>query len=341
MGKKVFRIIVVCLACVSSAWAGAMLDKVKSTRVLSCGIIKEEPDYTKLDAHGNRAAFDADLCKAVGAAVLGEGARLTLSAYPDEASGLKALRAGEIALLSTATPSFGNLSAGSGIGFARTLIFDGQGFLVSKSLHISSANQLSGKKICFLAETEVEENLHNWVKREKIDFVPFPFQEEGEMAAAFVTGNCSAMAGDTTHLAFTRALFKSRAQDFEILGDTIALDPLAPAYLSSDTQWAAIVNSTVEVLIKSEELAVQARSAGQMTNCPDRDVRRLLGLEAGIGRTVGLDDQWAMRVIKTVGNYGEMFDRDLGQGSPLKMSRGLNSLWSNGGMLYDAPFRFE
>ncbi len=326
--------VILILACASSALAGSMFDKVRSTRVLSCGIVKEEPDYTKLDAHGNRAAFDADFCKAVGAAALGEQARLTLTAYPDEASAFKALKTGEVALLSSATPDLSTASGSSGFGFARTLIFDGQGFLVPKSLGISSAKQLAGKKICFLAETDTEENLRAWVEREKIDFVPFPFQEEGEMAAAFVTGNCSGLAGDITHLAFTRALFKSRAKDFDILSEIIALDPLAPAYVNGDAQWAAVVNWTAEILIQAEASGVGSANLDAMKTCKDPTVRRLLGIEAGIGHAAGLDDLWASRVIKSVGNYGEMFDRDLGQGSPLKIPRGLNELWNRGGAMY-------
>ncbi len=205
------------LACVSLANAASMLDKVKSTRVLSCGLIREEPDYTKLDAHGNCAAFDADFCKAVAVAILGDGARFTLTAYPDQASGLAALRAGEVAFVPTVTPDFSNASVNSAVAFAPAILLDGHGFLVPVSLHLTHGKQLSGKKICFLSETEVEENLHAWVAREEIDFVPSPFQEEGEMAAAFVTGACSALAGDITHLAFTRALFKSRVKDFDPL----------------------------------------------------------------------------------------------------------------------------
>ncbi len=336
-----FLSIIFLLVQACSVFGGTMLDKVKATRVLSCGIIKEEPDYTKADAHGNRAAFDADFCKAVAVAVLGDQARLTLTAYPDQESGIKALRSGEVALLSTATPDLSSAGAQSGLGFARTLIFDGQGFLVPKSLHISKAKELSGKKICFLAETQVEENLHDWVAKEKIDFVPFPFQEEGEMAAAFVTGNCSGLAGDITHLAFTRALFKSRAKDFDLLSDNIAMDLLAPAYLVSDPQWAAVVNWTAEVLVGAEENGVTSANLDQMKKCSDGNVRRLLGVEPGIGRAVGLDELWAARVIKAVGNYGELFDRDLGAKSPLKMPRGLNLSWKQGGALYSWPIRLE
>ena len=316
-----------------------MLDKVQSSHVLSCGLVKEEPDYTKRDAHGNRAAFDADFCKAVGAAVLGDHARLTLTAYPDEESALKALRAGEIALVATATPNLGTASGLSGIRFAPVLLFDGQGFLVPKSLGMKDARQLSGKKICFLAETEVEENLHGWVEREKIDFVPFPFQEEGEMAAAFVTGNCAALAGDVTHLAFTRALFRSRAKEYDILPDLIALDPLAPAYRAGDEQWAAIVDWTRAALVQAEQSGITAANLTTMKQCKDPAVRKLLGTEAGVGRAVGLDDRWAARVIQAVGNFGEMYERDLGEGSLLKIPRGPNSLWNRGGTMYSWPFR--
>jgi len=318
--------------------AGGTLDRIKATGSLPCGINIEEPEYSTQDAHGNHVVFDADICKAVAVAVLGPSAKFTIKSFRDEQDALKALKSGEIALLATGTPNYIN-TASATFGFARPIFYDYQAFFVNKTMGIASPKDLAGKKVCFLGGTEIETQLTSYMQREKIKFLPFPFQEEGEMEAALVTRNCAALTADVSQLGYERLGFKSVAKNFEILPDVIAKDPLAPAYTLDDPQWATIVNWTVEALIQSEESGVTQANLSEMKKSDDEVIRRLLGVHRGYGQFVGLDDAWAARVIEGVGNYGEMYERDLGSGSVMKLPRGANKLWTEGGLMYALPIR--
>jgi general L-amino acid transport system substrate-binding protein len=175
--------------------------------------------------------------------------------------------------------------------------------------------------------------------RENIKWLPFSFQEEGEMEAAFITGNCAAISDDISQLGYERIAFKGLAQKFEILPDVIANDPLAPTYRLDDPQWATVVNWTVEVLIQAEESGVTRANLPAMKKSDDPVIRRLLGTQRGYAQFIGLDDAWAARVIEAVGNYDEIFQRDLGSGSVMKLARGPNNLWTQGGLMYALPVR--
>jgi len=322
----------------ASAQLGATLEKIKAAGTLSCGINTELPEYSTQDAHGNHSAFDQDICKAVAVAVLGANAKFTLVPFRDERDALKALKSGEIALLATGSPNFIN-SANTGLGFARPIFYDYQGFLVNRTMGIASMKDLAGKKICFLGGTEIEMQLQGYMQRENIKWLPFSFQEEGEMEAAFVTGNCAAITADVSQLVFERIAFKSRARDFAILPDVIAKDPLAPVYRSDDPQWATVVDWVVEALIQAEESGITQANLPEMKKSDDPAIRRLLGVQRGYGQFLGLDDAWAARVIEAVGNYGELFERDLGSASVMKLARGPNNLWTHGGLMYALPIR--
>jgi len=322
----------------ATAYAGTTLDKIKATGSLPCGLNTEEPEYSTQDAHGNHTVLDVDICKAVAVAVLGSNAKFTVASFRDEQDALKALKSGEIALLATGTPNYIN-SASATFGFARPIFYDYQAFFVNKTMGIASPQDLAGKKICFLGGTEIEAQLTSYMQREKIKWLPFPFQEEGEMEAALVTRNCAAVTADASQLAYERLGFKGVAKNFEILPDVIAKDPLAPTYRLDDPQWAAIVNWTVEALIQAEESGVTQANLEEMKKSDDEVIRRLLGVHRGYGQLIGLDDAWATRVIEAVGNYGEIFERDLGSGSVLKLPRGANNLWTQGGLMYALPIR--
>jgi general L-amino acid transport system substrate-binding protein len=309
------------------AQTGSTLQKIKAADSLPCGTNTEEPEYTMQDAHGSHAALDVDICKALAVAVLGPNAKFTVVPFQDEEDALKALQSGKIAALATGSANFINTS-NRGFGFAPPIYYDYQGFLVNNSMGITSPRDLAGKKICFLGGTEIERQLQGYVMRQKIKWLPFPFSEEGEMEAAFVTGNCAAISADVSQLSYERIAYKNRAKDFDILPDVIAKDPLAPTYRLDDPQWAAIVNWTVEALIQAEESGVTQANVAEMRQSDDLVVRRLLGVQRGYGQFIGLDDAWAARVIEAVGNYGEMFERDLGSGSVRKLPRGPNNLWT-------------
>ncbi len=323
---------------VAVAQTGSTLQKIKAAGSLACGTNTEEPEYSLEDAHGSHAALDLDICKALAVASLGANAKFTVVPFLVESEALKALKSGKIAVLATGSPNFIN-TTNRGLGFSRPIYYDYQGFLVNKSMGITSPRDLAGRKVCFLGGTEIEAQLGAYMMREKIKWLPFAFSEEGEMEAAFVTGNCAAVSADVSQLSYERAAFKNMAKYFDILPDVIAKDPLAPTYRLDDPQWAAIVNWTVEALIQAEESGVTQANVVKMEKSDDLVIRRLLGVQTGYGQLIGLDDAWAARVIEAVGNYGEMFERDLGSGSVRKLPRGPNNLWTQGGLMYALPIR--
>jgi len=206
-------------------------------------------------------------------------------------------------------------------------------------MNIHSARDLAGKKVCFLGGTEIENEIQSFMKREKIDWMPFPFQEEGEMEAAFITRNCAAITADVSQLAYERIAFKSLAKDYEILPDVVAKDPLAPTVRLDDPQWVAIVDWVCEALIQAEESGVTRANISAMKRSQDVAAQRLLGGIHGYGQYLGLRDGWVADVIAEVGNYGEIFERDLGSESKMRLDRGPNRLWTDGGLMYARPIR--
>jgi len=331
-------------AATQAAGISPTLAHVRAAGVLRCGIDQEEAEYSTSGDHGNREAFDADLCRAVAVATLGKNALVQVTHYPDDHTAMNGLQAGEVEMVATLSDDFTH-SAETRLRFTRPILWDGVGFLVPGGSPVQRARQLSGKKICFLAETAVEESVRAWFAREHLDFVPFPFQEEGEMQAAFATGNCGALAGDRTRLAETRAALEQHGKRARLLQEIISQDPLAAAVRNDDPQWAVIVNWVMEALVQAEESgvtranvqAVRLRSA--QANGGDPVLRFLLGASGEMGGPLGLDDDWAVRVIEATGNYGEIYERDLGSASPMKLPRGENNLREHGGALTALPFK--
>ncbi|MGO9336964.1 MAG: hypothetical protein ACLPY1_05585 [Terracidiphilus sp.] len=333
-----FSIALLTIGTAPASNAETTLDKIRAAGSVTCGIDIEEPEYSTQDAHGNHGAFDLDICKAVAVAALGPNAKFTVKPFRDEQDSLKALKSGQIALLATGSPNYIN-STNAGFGFSRPIFYDYQGFLVNTTMGIRSPKDLSGKKICFLGGTEIEIEIQGYMKRERIDWLPFSFQEEGEMEAAFITNNCAAITADVSQLGYERIAFKGMARNFEILPDVIAKDPLAITYRLDDPQWATILNWVVDALIQAEESGVTQANLAQMKKSDDPVIQRLLGTHRGYGQYLGLDDAWAANVIEAVGNCGEIFERDLGRESKMNLARGPNNLWTHGGLMYAMPIR--
>ncbi len=331
-----FFVFSVLLLSAAVAQAGTTLDKVRAAHSLTCGVIKEEEDYSRAEDHGNRAAFDLDSCKAVAVAILGPRAQFTIKVYSDEPDAAAALRKGSIDLLPTASPTLAN-EIGNMFGFARPTFYDAQGFLVLTKSGIRNAHDLAGKKVCYLTGSEADGGLRAYAAREHLEYIWYPFSEAGEMEAAFFTGNCVAVTSDISQLANTRAIDKQRAREFTILPDHIRKDPLAPACRLGDPQFAAVVDWTVEALIEAEELGVTRANVAQMQVSADPEVQLLMGKPLSTGKLLGLDMHWAANVIEATGNYGEIFERDLGAGSPLRLDRAENRLWTQGGLMYALP----
>ena len=243
------------VAGVCSAGAAATLDQIKSAGELSCGIVTEEYDYDKDDTHGNLTALGTDTCKAVAAAVLGQNGKLLVSSFPDEHHGLEAVASGKIALLAGASPR-ASMGTRYSVGFGQPFFFDGQGFIVAKTAAINSTGDLVGKRICFIGNTEAETVLSATLRERAINFLPFPFEEQGEMEAALIAGHCAAMTADVSQLANARAAFHGRVNDFVILPEYITFDPVSPAFHRDDPQWEAIVNWTIYAIIQAEASGV-------------------------------------------------------------------------------------
>ncbi|HTW26155.1 MAG TPA: transporter substrate-binding domain-containing protein [Acetobacteraceae bacterium] len=319
------------------AHAGGVLESVRQAGTLACGVIGYEQDYTKQDTHGDLSALGADICRAVAAAVLGPG-HVRITEYPDARHGMQAIAGGTIALLVGPTPDVTNQAVWK-LAFGPPVFLDGQGFLVARDSGIRSVADLAGRQVCFIADTEAETMLDVALARRGIAIKPFPFEEVGEMEAALVDGHCAAMTADISMLAGARAEFHARMSRFVILPESITLDPMAPAYRQGDPQWAAIVLWVEQALLQAEALGVTQQTVAAMRDGHDPVVRRLLGSDPGIGRLLGLPDDWAARAISAVGNYGEVYARDVGRASPLDLPRGPNALWTQGGLLYPLPVR--
>lgn len=334
----IYLFVVSCYVTAAVAYAGPTLDKVRAAGSLACGVNFEEAEYSIADAHGNHSLFDLDVCKAVAVAVLGPGARFTVVPYRAEKDALEGLKAGKVALVATASTNLLN-TANTSLGFTRPIFYDYQAFLINTAMGIKTAQDLAGKKVCFLGDTEIQAQLQGYMDRQKMKWLPFPFSEEGEMEAALITGNCAAISADVSQLAYERIAFKGAARNFVILPEVVAHDPLAPAYRLDDAQWAAIVNWVVEALIRAEESGVTRANVAALKSSEDLVVMRLLGTQRGYGQYLGLEDTWAAHVIEAVGNYGEMFDRDLGTASVMKLDRGANQLLGKGGLMYSSAWR--
>lgn len=307
------------------------LDHVRTAATLSCGVLTVPADYGKADVHGALADFGADLCRAVAAAVLGDATRITVAGFPDEKHGFNALEAGRIDLLMGASPSHA-MEIVHGLRFTHAAFIDAEGLMVDRQSGIRSFADLAGKQVCFIGGTRAEDVLVSESARRKIKILPFPFEEDGEMEVAFLTGHCNAIFSSLSRLAQTRASFRGRSKDFVILPDPLSLEPMAPAIRAGDPQWAAVVDATLDALLTAEQNGITRADAAALRTSDDPLLHSLSGLVPGIDRNA-VGPGWASRAVAAVGNFGEVFDRDIGPGSALNLDRGLNALWTRGGLM--------
>jgi general L-amino acid transport system substrate-binding protein len=314
------------------------LEDVRKAGTLACGVNTDVEDYSKFETHGDISVLGRDICRAVAAAVLGDPDKSILLALPDDPRSLAAIRSGQVALLAGATPDLASQAA-FGVNFGPPVFFDGQGFLVHTQTGLESVADLRDKQVCFITETQAEADLNDKLASRDVRFIPFPFEETGEMEAALVTGHCTAIAAPVSQLASMRTGFHALIAQYEILPDMLTLEPFAPAFRSDDPYWATIVSWTINSTILAEEAGITQSNAASQRGAGRPEVRYLLGGTPGVGKALGLDDAWALRAVLAVGNYGEMYERDLGSGSPLRLPRGHNALWTHGGLIYAPPIR--
>jgi general L-amino acid transport system substrate-binding protein len=317
------------------ALAHPTLDRIRAQQDLTCGVSKEEEDFSRSTDHGNRAAFDIDLCKAVAIAVLGPGAHLVIKSFPDEPAALRALRSAQVDMVATASLTVRNMA--DDVAFSAPVLLDSQALLTTKTSGAHSASDLAGKRVCFLTGSAAEQGLHSYATTHGLTYVWYPFSEAGEMEAAFFTGNCDAITSDLTSLANIRAIDPRRSAEFTIVPTAIREDPLAVAVWAGDSRFAAVVYWTVQSLFSAEQLGITRANAAAMTDSPQPEVRELMGQAFGTGTLLGLDPHWGAAVLSALGNYGEIFERDLGSGSPLRLDRGQNRFANAGGAFTPIP----
>ncbi len=331
-------LLLLALSCLTLLAHAQTLAHIRQSQTLRCGIDRSEAEFSTTDEHGPRLAFDQAICKAVAVAILGPSAKVQAQTFPDDQTALTALRAGSVDLIPTISADLTHATL-PGITLSRPILYDGQALMVPLSAHITTPAALSHKTVCFLDGTEGSDALRAWFRTHTTDMWPYPFQEQGEMEAAFVTGNCAALAGDLTRLAVTRLSFGPTATDYAFLPGLLSKDPLAAATLSSDPALTRIVAWTLEVLIQAEESGLTSTNAAQLASRKDPIVQRLLGFTRELGPPLGLDPAWAAHVVETAGNYGELFERTLGNRSPFLLPRGRNALSINGGLLEALPLK--
>ncbi len=321
----------------TSAQAGPTLTAIRAKGVVDCGAHPGAPGFGVTDSRGIYQGLEADTCRAVAAAIFGDGSRVRFSVVTSAAR-LPALQSGQIDLLPRTTTWTQSRDTANGLNFTATTFYDGQGFLVRRAAGVQRAVQLDGATICVTSGTTNELNLADWARTNRIRIRPVVFEQNDETRIAYESGRCDAFSTDASQLAGVRSALP-RPDEHVVLADIISKEPLAPAVRHGDDQWFDIVRWTIYALIEAEELGVTQANVEEMLRNERPEIRRLLGQSGDHGPFMGLDRRWAYNAIRAVGNYGEIFERHLGRGSPIGLPRGLNDLWTRGGLMYAPPIR--
>ena len=327
----------VVLTVVACSAHAATLDNVKSRGLLQCGVNTDLPGFSAPDEDGNWSGFDVDYCRAVAAAVLGDPESIEFVPL-DASDRFEALAGGEIDLLIRNTTWTMARDTALGMTFAGVNFYDGQGFMARKLLGIASALELSGGTVCVRRGTTTELNLVDYFEANNMNFTPVVFNTVEEVNTAYDNGRCDVYSADVSGLYATR-LTLANPDDHIVLPQIISKEPLGPVVRQGDDQWFNIVKWVHFALLNAEELGVSQANIDSMMSSENQDIRRLLGVDGVFGSGIGLDNNWATNAIRGVGNYGEIFDRNIGSSSVLGFARGLNALWVNGGLQYAPPVR--
>ncbi|EAZ97818.1 amino acid ABC transporter substrate-binding protein [Marinobacter sp. ELB17] len=315
----------------------ATLDDVKSRGHVQCGVTSGLPGFSQPDENGNWTGIDVDTCRAVAAAVFGSADKVQFTPLTAKER-FTALQSGEIDILSRNTTWTLTRDASLGLNFAGTNYYDGQGFLVSKSLGVDNAEQLDGATICIQAGTTTELNLADYFRTKGMKFNPLVFDTSEQTVSGFAAGRCDVLTSDRSQLAALRSKLEDPSSAV-ILPNIISKEPLGPVVRQGDDQWFNIVKWTLFVQINAEELGVTQANVSDMKSSTNPEIQRLLGTTGDMGEKLGVPADFGFRIIQTVGNYGEMYERNVGPDTPLGLDRGLNALWNNGGIMYAPPVR--
>ena len=321
-----------------TAQAG-VLEKVKANGVVRCGVAGDKPGFSLIDDHGRWTGMDVDLCRAVAAAVLGDADKVEYLATTAK-NRFTALASGEIDILSRAASWTAERVANLGVDFTTVWFYDGQGFMTHAADGIKKLTDLDGATFCLSPGTTSEQNLEDYFSQRGLTYKTVVIEKSPELYAAFQRGRCNAISNDLSGLAARLALMNN-PQDYALLPEVISKEPLGAFVAQGDTTWRNIVTWTAYALMTAEELGVTSDNVDQLHAQKDAptDIGRLLGTEGNIGKSFGVDNDWAYRAIKQVGNYAQIYDRSLGQQTTLNFPRGLNRSWKDQGLLYAPPIR--
>lgn len=321
-----------------AAQAGATLDAVKAKGFVQCGVSTGLPGFSAADEKGQFRGIDVDMCRGVAAAIFGDADKVKYSPLTAKER-FTALQSGEIDMLPRNTTWTLTRDTSLGLNFTGVNYYDGQGFLVTKALGVKSATELDGASFCIQAGTTTELNLADYFRTNKMSYTPITFDTSDQTVKAFEAGRCDALTSDQSQLYALRIKLADPGSAV-VLPEVISKEPLGPVVRQGDDEWFNIVKWMLFAMVNAEELGITSANVDEMkAKSTDPNVRRLLGLEGVKGEWMGLPDNWGYNVIKLVGNYGEVFERNVGKSSPLGISRGLNALWSKGGIQYAPPMR--
>jgi general L-amino acid transport system substrate-binding protein len=324
-------------AAVSAHAQISTLDRVKQRGFLSCGINVGLPGFSQSDNRGNWRGLDVDYCRAIAIAVLGDSTKVKY-VPTTTTERFAALRSGEVDVLVRNTTWTSTRDSSDGLSFVGVNYFDGQGVMVKASRGVQSVKELNGAVVCLLTGTTTELNLANYFAVNHMSYKPRTFNKFDEAVQAYLADNCDAYTSDRSSLYSARVL-QARPKDHIVLPEVLSKEPLGPSVLRGDPQWFTIVKWVHFALLNAEELGVTQANVEEMARSTDPDISLLLGRAGDFGRGLGLENDFAAKIIKAVGNYGEIFERNVGSGSRLRIERGLNNLWNKGGLQFAPPIR--
>ena len=338
MKKSVFLGTLTAAGLVAGAAAAATLDDVKARGKLNCGVTTGLVGFAAPDANGNWDGFDVAVCRAVATAVLGDPAAVEFVPTTGKTR-FTALASGEIDMLARNTTWTFSRDVDLRFEFVGINYYDGQGFMVPKELGVTSAKDLDGATVCIQTGTTTELNLSDFFRTNNISYEPVPIETNAEAQPLYLEGACDVYTTDASGLAATRAAFEDPSAHV-VLPEIISKEPLGPLVRHGDHEWGDIVRWTLNTLIAAEELGITSANVAELANGTDNpEINRMLGTEGNLGEMLGLEADWAKNVLMNIGNYGEVFEKNIGENTPIGLARGLNAQWTDGGLLYSPPFR--
>ncbi len=316
----------------------ATLDDVKAKEFVQCGVSQGVPGFSSPDESGNWVGIDVDVCRAVAAGVFGDADRVKYTPLSAKER-FTALQSGEVDLLSRNTTWTLVRDSALGLNFAGVNYYDGQGFMVRRDMGVKSAKELAGAAVCVNIGTTTELNMADFFRSNNMDYKPVVFEKADEVVAAYDSGRCDVYTTDRSSLAAQR-LKLAESDAHIILPETISKEPLGPVVRHGDDQWYDIVKWSLNCMIETEEYGVTSQNAEELRASSNNPViKRQLGVEGDLGKNLGLDTDWCYNIVTQVGNYGESYDRHIGPDTAVKLERGVNALWKEGGLIYAPPIR--